>query len=154
MDRDDPFHQAEIDGNAPIGSIDMPGTWCAAQSLTISDTSAVVRGYTTMSGGWFFTQVRECPCCSRTAAEVATRSPKCPDSSDRREAMEASVAFWRTGTWDAFMEASDPVAMLELPIATRTATKAKLRMRKMPHPSCTPGRNVLTFVSRQQAVIF
>jgi hypothetical protein len=52
------------------------------------------------------------------------------------------------------MEASDPVAMLELPIATRTARKAKLRMRKMPHPSCTTCRNVLTFLSRQQAVIF
>jgi hypothetical protein len=41
------------------------------------------------------------------------------------------------------MEASDPVVMLGLSIATRTAAKATLRMRKMPHPPYTGHRIVL-----------
>src|SRR4028118_569796 len=62
-----------------------------------------------MSGGWFFAQVREWPCCSRTAAEVATRSPKRLDNSDVREAMAASVALARAGRWGAFMGVSGPL---------------------------------------------
>ncbi|CAM5217736.1 hypothetical protein BTHI11S_00071 [Bosea thiooxidans] len=54
----------------------MTGTPWAAQSFTISETSSVLCGKTTASGGKFGIQVRVWPCCWRTARLVTSRLPK------------------------------------------------------------------------------
>jgi hypothetical protein len=55
----------------PKGTI---GTRCAAQIRTISCTSSVERGKITASGACVFIHVVVCPCCSRSACPVSTRS--------------------------------------------------------------------------------
>jgi len=80
----------------------MTGTPWAAHIRTICDTSSVVCGNTTASGGMLGIQVSVWPCCWRTARLVTSRLPKAAASARVTAAMASGdggrVAAWRATT--------------------------------------------------------